>query len=69
MPDKKPPYALARQQRAPKDPELPPSDAKTLTPDYLLTHQNHFDPNVYTPEGVLRNKRGYVSPDTTQTRS
>jgi hypothetical protein len=51
----------------PKDPELPVSDAKTLTPKYLLGHQNHFDPNTYTPEGVLRDKRGAVSSDTTPT--
>jgi len=51
----------------PKDPVLPASDAKTLTPKYLLGHQNHFDSNVYTPEGVLRTKTGMVSPDTTKT--
>lgn len=76
MPDTKDaPYSLAHKERkeqapqasAPKDKELWPSDKKTLTPGYLLNHTNHFDPNTYQPEDVLRNKRGYVSPDTTLT--
>lgn len=57
-------YELARQKRRPTNPlkrsaVLPPSDKKTLTPKYLLQHENHADPNVVTPEqlidkGVLR---------------
>jgi hypothetical protein len=52
-------YALARQTR--KEGTLPPSDKKTLTPKYLIQHENHFDPNTYTPEqliqkGVLKGK-------------
>ena len=50
-----------------KEPDLPASDGKTITPKYLLGHQNHFDPNVYTPEGVPRTKQGSVSADTTPT--
>lgn len=37
---------------------LPPSDKKTLTPDYLLKHENHFDPDVVTPEDMLEKKFG-----------
>ena len=51
----------------PKDADLPASDGKTLTPKYLLGHQNHFDPNVFTPDGVLRTKSGAVNPSTTRT--
>lgn len=36
-----------------KDAKLPESDKKTLTPKYLLGHENHFDPNTYTPEQLL----------------
>jgi hypothetical protein len=43
----------ARQQSG----QLPPSDKKTLDPKYLIQHENHFDPNVYTPEQLIqRNK-------------
>jgi hypothetical protein len=61
------PYSLARKQRPAKD--LPPSDNKTITPEYLLNHQNHFDPNVYTPEGVRRNIQGNVSSDTAESKA
>ena len=44
-------YAVARQAR--KDGALPPSDKKTVTPKYLLGHENHFDPNVHTPESLI----------------
>lgn len=37
----------------PKDAKLPESDKKTLTPKYLLSHENHFDSNTYTPEQLL----------------
>jgi hypothetical protein len=46
----------ARKQEAP----LPESDKHTLTPNYLLSHQNHFDPNVYTPEDMI--KKGILKP-------
>jgi predicted GNAT family acetyltransferase len=36
-----------------KDAKLPESDKKTLTPAYLLKHENHFDPNVVTPEQLI----------------
>jgi len=36
-----------------KDAKLPESDKKTLTPRYLLSHENRFDPNVYTPEQLI----------------
>ena len=50
-------YELARQKRQPKNPlkrsaVLPPSDKKTLTPSYLIQHENHFDPAVLTPEQI-----------------
>jgi hypothetical protein len=45
-------YKMPRQAR--KDGTLPPSDKKTLTPKYLLGHENHFDPNVHTPEGLIQ---------------
>ncbi len=42
-------YAVARQAR-----KLPESDKKTITPKYLLNHENHFDPNVVTPEQMIQ---------------
>jgi hypothetical protein len=42
-------YAVARQAR-----KLPESDKKTLNPKYLLNHENHFDPNSYTPEQMIQ---------------
>lgn len=45
---------------APVDPgKLPESDRKTLTPQYLLEHENRFDPNVYDPyaPGRMSNMR------------
>ena len=44
-------YSVVRQSRQTK---LPESDRKTLNPKYLLNHENHFDPNVYTPEQMLQ---------------
>jgi hypothetical protein len=50
-------YSLVHAMRKPKSPTvesksptLPPSDRQTLTPNYLLHHENHFDPNTFTPE-------------------
>lgn len=34
--------------------KLPESDRTTLTPQYLLGHENHFDPNVVTPENLIQ---------------
>ncbi len=53
-----PHYNIPRQMRSGK---LPESDRHTLTPKYLLGHENRFDPNVFTPEqmiqkGILRGK-------------
>ena len=45
-------YAVAREAR--KNGKLPESDKQTLTPKYLLKHENHFDPNVYTPEQMIK---------------
>jgi hypothetical protein len=42
------------------EPDLLPSDKKTLDPKYLLQHENRFDPNVYTPEQIM-NKSGSFS--------
>jgi len=47
--DKLPSYTDAHKERQ-KSVGLPESDKKTLAPDYLLGHENHFDPNVFTPE-------------------
>ncbi len=35
--------------------KLPPSDKKTLDPGYLMKHEQHFDPNTVTPEGLIQN--------------
>lgn len=43
-------YDVAREARK----KLPESDKHTLTPKYLLKHENHFDPNVYTPEQMIQ---------------
>lgn len=53
-------YKIPRQARADDKPlpALPESDKKTLSPEYLLGHQNHFDPNVYTPDDMI--KRGVL---------
>lgn len=45
-------YAHARAARKAEG-ALPPSDKKTIDPRYLLQHENHFDPNTYTPEGLI----------------
>lgn len=44
-----------------KDSPLPPSDKKTITPKYLLGHENHFDPMVYGTPGSLA-QRGIAKP-------
>ena len=53
-------YSMVRNARKPKQPSaaLPPSDKKTITPDYLLHHENHFDPNVITPEQMQQKTFG-----------
>lgn len=51
-------YEVARKARKnplKRSPELPASDKKTLSPGYLLGHENHFDPNVITPEQLEQN--------------
>ena len=54
MPDD---YKIVRKARKQvSDGKLPESDRKTLTPQYLLNHENHFDPNTHTPEEMI--KRG-----------
>lgn len=47
-------YQVAHTARkgAAKEKPLPESDKKTLDPNYLLGHENHFDPNVYTPDNI-----------------
>jgi hypothetical protein len=47
-------YALARNARKVAPHGLPESDRNTLTPNYLLGHENHFDPNVHTPEDMIQ---------------
>jgi hypothetical protein len=42
-------YATVREAR-----KLPESNKKDLTPKYLLNHENHFDPNVFTPEQMIK---------------
>lgn len=55
-------YQLVRNVRKAKptqtDGKLPASDKKTLTPDYLLNHENHFDPNTFTPEQMQQKTFG-----------
>jgi hypothetical protein len=48
-------YAVAREARK-MDRPLPASNGSTVTPKYLLNHENHFDPNTHTPEEMI--KRG-----------
>jgi hypothetical protein len=48
-------YKIARTARSAA---LPPSNGATITPNYLLGHENHFDPNVHTPEEMI--KRGVL---------
>jgi hypothetical protein len=58
-------YSVPRAAR-----KLPESDKKTLTPKYLLQHENHFDPNVYTPEAIeprTGSFAGTKSPDISKT--
>lgn len=49
-------YAVPHQMR--KSAKLPESNKKTITPDYLLHHENHFDPNVITPEQMQQKTFG-----------
>ena len=58
-------YALARTAR--KDGQLPASDNKTITPKYLLGHENHFDPNVHTPEDMIQKGVLKGTPDPVKT--
>ena len=46
------------------DGSLPPSNGMNLDPRYLLGHENHFDPNVYTPEQMIQKGalRGPIDP-------
>ena len=57
------PYSIAHRARNPqkRSPVLPPSHGESIKPDFLLHHENRFDPNVETPEqlmdkGALRGK-------------
>lgn len=56
-------YDIAREARK-TDGKLPESDKRTLTPKYLLKHENHFDPNVYTPEQMIQGGilKGHIDP-------
>jgi hypothetical protein len=45
------PHAARKKAGAAK---LPASDKKTLDPKYLLNHENHFDPNVNTPDQMIQ---------------
>jgi len=46
--------ALKKGTKGLSEGQLPESDKKTITPKYLLDHENRFDPNVYTPEQLIR---------------
>jgi hypothetical protein len=50
-----------------KDGQLPPSDKKTLDPKYLIQHENHFDPNVYTPEQLIQRNKSLGGKDEVKT--
>jgi hypothetical protein len=57
-------YAEVRAKRKQTSGKLPESDKKTLSPGYLLQHENHFDPNVFTPEQMMDKA---TTPATTRT--
>jgi hypothetical protein len=38
-------------------PFLDRQPSKSVAPDWLLNHENRFDPNTYTPEDMI--KKGY----------
>lgn len=56
-------HARSGDAKSPTTPgKLAPSNRTNIDPSYLLQHENHFDPNVYTPEqliqkGILQNKQ------------
>jgi len=53
-------YEIARQARkhSPTSDQasgkLPPSRGESVKPDFLLSHENHFDRNVVTPENLIQ---------------
>lgn len=58
------PYSIAHKARKPdnplkRSPVLPPSKGESTDPDFLLHHENRFDPNVITPE-QLEQKPGFM---------
>lgn len=59
-------YAYSRQARQAAK-KLPESNKTTLTPQYLLKHENHFDPNVKTPEQMIQQgaTHGGLKPEST----
>ena len=53
------PYSVAHQARNPsnplkRSPVLPPSHGESIKPDFLLSHENKFDANTYTPESAVK---------------
>lgn len=56
-------HARSGNSKTPSTPgKLASSNGMNLDPNYLLNHENRFDPNVRTPEeliqrGILRNKQ------------
>lgn len=54
-------FQNASYKMAHKSAALPAWHGESVKPDFLLHHENHFDPNSYTPEqmidkGVLKGK-------------
>lgn len=65
MPQEQAQYRKAYKAR--KEELLPQSDGKTITPEYLLSHENHFDPNIFTPEQLIQ--KGITKPGGIKTES
>jgi hypothetical protein len=47
-------YDMVKHAKNPlkRSPVLPPSKGESVQPNFLLHHENHFDPNTFTPDQV-----------------
>jgi hypothetical protein len=59
----------ARQKDNPlkRSPKLPPSQGESVSPDFLLNHENHFDRNIVTPEQLMQNNKSLGGKDEVKT--
>lgn len=50
------PYSIAHKARNPlkRSPKLPESHGESVSPQFLLGHENHFDKVVVTPEDLMK---------------